>query len=225
MQGFLSFFILGIAAGMKSPSRLLRLIFPDHSGSPNICSTLSIFKEVEKMKGQKNMGEKSKARASFMKAMVLTNATTNFAANGACYYFLSGGVEKDAVGFCINGTITAFILSLICGAFAVMTVDGKCKKGEFPVDNYVWGEHMLVDHFPRKSRFGQVLYGSVLVTIEFLFVSAGIPVLLGCAGGTIPVVTGAVVHGIQAGCMALTINYYMMVARCCTYAAAQEKSF
>ena len=165
------------------------------------------------------MSEKVQARNKFMKAMLLTNATTNFVANGGCYYLLSGGVEKDALGFCINGTITAFILALICGAFAVMTVDGKCKKGEFPIDNYTWGNHMIVDHFPKKSKFGQVFWGSVLVTIEFLFISAGIPVLLGYAGGTIPVVVGAIAHGVQAGAMAMTINYYMMVARCCTYAA------
>lgn len=168
------------------------------------------------------MSEKVKARRKFMKSMVLTNATTNFVANGGCYYGLSHGVEKTAVGFLFNGVATAFILALICGAFAILTVDSKCKKGAFPADNYRWGDHMLVDSFPKKNKWLQLLVASLWTAVIFIPVSAGIPVLIGCAGKTIPVMTGAIAHGFQAGLMALTINYFMMVCRCCSFAAEQE---
>ncbi len=168
------------------------------------------------------MSEKVQARTKFMKAMVLTNATTNFIFNGGFYYGLSHGVEKDALGFCINATITAFVLALICGGLGILTIDSKCKKGSLPIGTYRWGEHMLVDHFPKKSKAGQLVVGSLWVTIIFLFISAGVPVLIGCVGKTIPVVTGAICHGILAGCMALLINYFMMVCRCCVYAEENE---
>ncbi len=163
------------------------------------------------------MSNELQARFSYMKSQLITCASTNFLFNGLCYYFLSGGKEKSAVEFCINGTITAFILALICGAIGALTVDAKCKKGALPLGTYTWESNMIVSKFPKKGKLGQTVAAAIMVTIKFVFICAGVPVLVGCAGKTIPVLEGAILHGICAGAMAMFTMYYMLVARCATY--------
>lgn len=156
-------------------------------------------------------------KLSYLKSTFLTCGLTNALANGGCYYlFNSHSGNKGALDFVINAAVTAFVLSLICAAFAALSVKAKYKKGEIPEKIYTRNGHLLMHFFPRGTT-GQVFASAIVVTLLFTFISGGAVVVFGCAQAGVPLMQGVVMHGILAGLMGVTNMYLMCVARVSTF--------
>ncbi len=173
-----------------------------------------------------------KFKASFMKSTFIASGLSNWFFNGLFYYLLSSGVEKGIIDYAINGGATALILSLICGGLALPGVKGNLKKGLVP--DGVWDREHLIGHCAPKGGFMQVLLASILVTIVFTPICAGIFALWACfnaattfalplAQVTMPVLTGAILHGFAACFMALMVTYLVNVFAVVTYQEANSK--
>ncbi len=152
-------------------------------------------------------------KMSYLKSAFITCGSTNCIANGLCYYLFNRAADnKTAVGFVINAAVTAFVLSLICAAFAALSVAAKYKKGQIPSGIYSREDHLIIHFFPRGTK-GQVFAAALVVTVVFTFVSGGTVVLCGFAQTGVPVVPGMIMHGILAGLMGVTNMYLMCAAR------------
>lgn len=157
--------------------------------------------------------ESSAFKLSYLRGCIVSCWLTNCIANGGCYYLFNHTAEpKTAVGFVINAAVTAFILSLICAGFAVLTVDAKYKKGLVPAGTCTRNNSLVAYLFPR-GKVGQVLACAVVVTVLFTLLSGGVVVLCGFAESGVPVLAGMCMHGILAGFMGLTNMYLMLLAR------------
>lgn len=152
-------------------------------------------------------------KLNLLKGSIITTLIPNALANGVVYYFMNRNNEKTAFDFWLGGTITAFVLALICGICVIPTINKKIKDGKLSVETYTKDNH-IIGHIMPNNTFLQLLLIAVLVTIIFTFVSGGIPVIAGYSATAIPVVTGTILHGIQCGFMGVTTLYFVMIGCC-----------
>lgn len=150
---------------------------------------------------------------AYLKESILTIWIPNALANGTVYYFMNRHIEKSALDFWIGGTITAFILAIICGACAIPTIEKKLREGKLHAESYTRQNHIIGRFMPKKTG-RQLLFIALLVTIVFTFVSGALPLIFGFLSTDIPIKTGTLLHSIQCGFMGLLTVYLTMIGRC-----------
>lgn len=192
-----------------------RNIFYSSDAAKIHCALLgnSLILEKQDNLGSKCMNERRRIITRYMMDGIISTWIPDAVCNGAVYYLMNRNSGKSLFGFWIGGTITAFILALICGACLIAPIDKKIKSMAIP-KNLFTKENCMVARIMPKKTFGQLLVTAALVTFVFVFVSGLLPLACGFAHRNIPVVTGTIMHGIQCGFMGLMTAYLMLVGRC-----------
>lgn len=154
-----------------------------------------------------------KLKGAYLRDNFVNAWIPNALANGLIYYLLKKNASTKIIDFWIGGTITAFILALICGSCNISTIDKKIKSGKLKPELFVRKNHIIQRLMPDKT-VSQLFFIAFVVTVVFTFVSAALPfVCVRDFSASIPVLPGSIVHGIQCGFMGLLTVHFAVLGR------------